>query len=163
MLHPMTAMEPQPPMDDDPPTGRIFHGPRCRARSKQSGERCGNPAMPGAYTCRFHGSATPTARAKAQLRLVELIDPAIATLAREMTTAKNSNDRQRAANSLLDRAGVPRRTEVDHGAAQALLVDRIQEVLARRMGDVHVPELEPGPTDPEPVDAEIVDEERMEA
>jgi hypothetical protein len=159
----MTAMEPETPMETgDAPTNRIFHGPRCRARSKQSGQRCGNPALPGAVTCKFHGSATPTARAKAQLRLVELIDPAIATLAREMTTAKNSSDRQRAANSLLDRAGVPRRTEVDHGAAQALLIDRIQELLARRMGDVEVdgvPELE----DPNVVDADVVPDERLEA
>lgn len=145
------------------PTGRIFHGPRCRARAVSTGEQCGNPAIPGAVVCKYHGGAAPQVRAKAQLRLVELIDPAIATLAREMTTAKNSNDRQRAANSLLDRAGVPRRTEVDHGAAQALLMDRIQEVLARRMGEVTV-EQEPAELEgPAPVDAEIVPDERMEA
>jgi hypothetical protein len=161
----MTAGHPEPTSGApiDAPTGRLFNGPRCRARAVSTGERCGNPAIPGAVVCRYHGGAAPQVRAKAQLRLVELIDPAIATLAREMTTAKNSGDRQRAANSLLDRAGVPRRTEVDHGAAQALLMDRIQEVLARRMGEVTV-EQEPGELeDPNVVDADVVPDERLEA
>jgi hypothetical protein len=161
----MTASPPEQPPSTPPidaPTGRLFNGPRCHARAVSTGERCGNPAIPGGTVCKYHGGASPQVRAKAQLRLVELIDPAIATLAREMTTAKNSSDRQRAANSLLDRAGVPRRTEVDHGAARTLLADRIQEVLARRMGEVTTDEpaeLE----DPNVVDADVVPDERMEA
>lgn len=129
---------------------------RCTAWSKSTGHRCDRARTPGTTVCASHGSRAPQVRRAAQLRLVELIDPAIATLAREMTTAKNSSDRQRAANSLLDRAGMPRRTEVDHGAAQAMLVARIQEMLARR---------ELGESEQHIVDAEIVvdPDERMEA
>lgn len=105
---------------------------RCNGTSHQTTHRCGRAATPGAYVCASHGGKSPQVRAKAQLRLVELIDPAIATLAREMAQAKSSIDRQRAANSILDRAGVARRTEVDHGGARQLLVERLQAVLAAR-------------------------------
>lgn len=77
----------------------------------------------------MHGGAAPQVRRKATLRLLELIDPAIATLAREMATAEKSADKQRAANSILDRAGMPRRTEIMDGAAATdLLVERIKEL-----------------------------------
>lgn len=77
----------------------------------------------------MHGGAAPQTKRKASLRLLELIDPAIATLAREMATAEKSADKQRAANSILDRAGMPRRTEVvDAGSATDLLIERIREL-----------------------------------
>jgi hypothetical protein len=62
----------------------------------------------------------------AQLRLLELIDPAIARLAHEMDKAARSADRQRAANSILDRAGVVRSTTPDADLARALLIDRLR-------------------------------------
>lgn len=134
--------------------------PRCIRWATSTGHRCERARTPGTTICHKHGSNNPGIRRNAQLRLVELIDPAIATLAREMTTAKGSADRQRAANSLLDRAGVPRRTEVDYGAAQALLVARLSEVLGRRNNPPALEQADPGQ---EPVDAEIVPDERMEA
>ena len=33
--------------------------PRCAAKSKQSGERCKNTAVPGKRVCRFHGGLSP--------------------------------------------------------------------------------------------------------
>lgn len=37
---------------------RLTHERRCTAKSKQSGERCKNYAMPGFTVCRFHGAGS---------------------------------------------------------------------------------------------------------
>lgn len=96
----------------------------CTAKNRQ-GNRCGNSPEPGTNVCRLHGGAAPQVRRKATLRLMELVDPAIATLAREMARADKSADRQRAANSILDRAGVVRQGDPDADLARALLVERL--------------------------------------
>ena len=97
----------RPPLEPLERQGR----PRCQAMSKQTGAQCGNKAIPGGTVCRFHGGGARQVRNRARLNLLELVDPAIATLAREMATAEASTDRQRAANSILDRAGVVRRVD----------------------------------------------------
>ena len=103
--------------------------PRCQAMSKQTGLQCGNKAIPGGTVCRFHGGGARQVRNRARLNLLELVDPAIATLAREMATAEGSTDRQRAANSILDRAGVPRSvTSPDGEAARELLLERLHQM-----------------------------------
>ena len=79
--------------------------------------------------CRMHGGAAPQVKRAAQLRLLELINPAIATLAREMAQADRSVDRQRAANSILDRAGVVKQGGPDGDLARALLIDRIMSIM----------------------------------
>ena len=84
--------------------------------------------MSGSSVCRMHGGGSALARRKAKLRLAELVDPAIATLAREMTTAEKSADKQAAANSLLDRAGWGRVTKVEQTDARSLLVQRLLEI-----------------------------------
>jgi len=85
--------------------------------------------MSGQRVCRTHGGSSPQAKRKAALRLVELIDPAIATLAREMVQADTSADRQRAANSILDRAGVPRVTkEIGVDTSREVLLTRLREI-----------------------------------
>lgn len=66
----------------------------------------------------MHGGRTPQVKRAADLRLISLYQPAISTLAREMATAPKSSDRIRAANSLLDRIGVARNSEMT--ADQAL-------------------------------------------
>ena len=107
----------------DPETGQ----PRCTAHSR-NGERCKQPPVPGATVCRFHGGSAPQVRKRAALRLMELIDPAIATLAREMVNATDSSDRQRAANSILDRAGVPRKQSISVEDARDLLTQKLLEM-----------------------------------
>ena len=57
--------------------------PRCTARSKGTGERCKQTAIPGGTVCRFHGGGAPSVKRKAALRLASLVDPAIGTLARD--------------------------------------------------------------------------------
>lgn len=99
--------------------------PRCRAHNRQ-GQQCGRPPVPGATVCSLHGGKAPQVRRAANLRLLELVDPAIATLAREMVSAPRSSDRQRAANSILDRAGIARTvSSTDAETARALLIQRL--------------------------------------
>lgn len=123
----------QPEPEEAPkPAGSRFAS-QCKATSKTTGNRCGAPSIPGGAVCRHHGGAAPQVKRKAALRLLELIDPAITTLAREMMTADKSADRQRAANSLLDRAGVPRSTtSPDSEAAKDLLVERLKQIRAQQ-------------------------------
>lgn len=88
--------------------------------------------------CDTHGGKAPQVRRKAAIRLLELVDPAIAVLAREMVNADKSADRQRAANSVLDRAGVPRTaTVIDGESAKSLLVERINAL----RGEAELPEM----------------------
>lgn len=111
--HPMRAANPLPTDQR-----------QCTARTRQ-GNRCRQRPILGATVCRMHGGAAPQVKRAAQLRLLELIAPAIATLAREMATAPFSADRQRAANSILDRAGVVKQAGPDGDLARALLIDRL--------------------------------------
>lgn len=97
---------------------------QCTARTR-AGVRCRRYPIAGGTVCRVHGGAAPQVKRAAQLRLLELIAPAIGTLAREMMQAPQSADRQRAANSILDRAGVVRSTGPDGDLARALLIDRL--------------------------------------
>lgn len=105
--------------------------PRCNAWSKQRHHRCERARTPGTTVCHSHGSAHPNVRARANLRLLELIDPSLARLAKVVKKG-NDADAIRAANSLLDRAGVVRRTDVDPAAATALLVERLREIAEQR-------------------------------
>lgn len=109
-----------------PKEALIQGGRQCTAKSTTTGNRCTKAAIKGGTVCPTHGGSAPQVRRRAALRLLNLVDPAIAVLAREMATADKSSDRQRAANSVLDRAGVPRTaTVIDGESAKALLVERI--------------------------------------
>lgn len=100
----------------------------CSAKRKSDGELCRSPAMAGQRVCRMHGGSTKHARAAAKLRLMDLVDPAITMLGRELVSkTSDPKDRLAAANSILDRAGLSRRTEVSVDDARELLVQRIME------------------------------------
>lgn len=115
----------------------------CGAK-RSNGEPCKKPAIKGGTVCQTHGGSAPQVRKKAALRLLELVDPAIAVLAREMVQADKSADRQRAANSVLDRAGVPRTaTVIDGESAKSLLVERINAL----RGEAELPEMTPDEQD----------------
>ena len=89
-------------------------GRRCTARSKQRTKanpelpleelRCRNPPTAGALVCRFHGSASPQAKANARLRLLEAADPAIAKLV-ELLESEDEQVAVRAAIAIADRSG----------------------------------------------------------
>lgn len=128
---------------------------QCHAKAKSSGQQCTREAVPGATVCRHHGGAAPQVQRKAALRLLELVDPAISTLAREMVQADKSSDRQRAANSLLDRAGVGRKVDSpDADVAKALLVERLLALRDSRA------EPEPEPPPPDVIPSTTLPEER---
>jgi len=127
--------------------------PRCSARSKGTGEQCRQTAIAGGTVCRFHGGGAPNVKRKAALRLAALVDPAIATLGREMVKAEKSSDRQRAANSILDRAGITRGQSAELDVARALLLERLLEA---RGGPR--PAITASAADPLEIVAEVVDD-----
>lgn len=120
----------------DPATGlRVDDQGRrlCSAQRSNGNGPCRAPAVGGQRVCRTHGGSSPQAKRKASLRLAELVDPAIATLAREMVQADGSADRQRAANSILDRAGVPRVSkEIAADDSRSILLTRLREIREQR-------------------------------
>lgn len=68
-----------------------------------------------------------------RVKLGDLVDPAIAVLAREMVQADKSADRQRAANSILDRAGLSRTiSSPDSEASAELLKEKLIQLKAQR-------------------------------
>lgn len=119
---------------------------QCTAQSKQTGDRCGQAAIKGGTICPWHGGSAPQVKARANLRLLELVEPSLHRLASIVDSTKSLDaDAIRAANSLLDRAGVVRRTDIDPAAAQALLLERLREIQAGRVvqGEVIPDALEP--------------------
>lgn len=159
--HLKPAQRPMPPAapPGDPEAVYDAQGRRiCGARTR-AGEPCRQPAMDGGKRCRLHGSATPAAKRKARLKLLELVDPAIATLARIMVSpnAKDA-DKLRAAEAILDRAGHPRASRIEGRVsvedARETLIERLLELRA-----VASPEQSALPLG-EVVEAEIVDDER---
>lgn len=53
----------------------------CSARSKQTGEPCRVPAIPGGSVCRFHGGKSPQVQAAALARIRQARDLALEKLA----------------------------------------------------------------------------------
>ena len=122
--------------------------PQCTATSRTTGNRCGQRPIPGGFVCRYHGGKAPQVQRSARGRLAELVMPAIETLNHEREHAKRSADRQRAANSILDRAGITRGHSAEVDAARALLLERILTLRA-----------ESGKPDPLELVATVVDDD----
>ena len=99
---------------------------QCQATSKQTGERCKRIVPLGHVVCHYHGGASQKAKDRAKLRLLELVEPAVAQVARLMTSAVDERVRLRAAENVLDRAGLPRGVKIDGADARSLLVARLE-------------------------------------
>jgi hypothetical protein len=99
---------------------------QCTATNRQ-GRRCRRSAILGGTVCIMHGGSAPQVRRRANLRLIELVDPAIAVLARIMSDpSQPAHARIRAAENVLDRAGLPRRVDVvSDETAKAALLERL--------------------------------------
>lgn len=102
---------------------------KCHAH-RRDGSQCQAWALPGSSVCRVHGGGTAAAMAKAKLRMMELVDPAIATIARIMADPQAPHaSRLRAAENILDRAGMPRRMELDPDMAREILAQKLAQIL----------------------------------
>lgn len=107
------------------PEDKLPEDRRCTAKSKQTGERCKRIVRLGYTVCYYHGARAPGAAEKARLRLLNLVDPAIATVAQIMATSSDEKTRLRAAENVLDRGGFPRGVAVSTDDAKALLAERL--------------------------------------
>lgn len=121
-------MAKRPPLDPALIVATTSNGStRCRARNKR-GTQCGRSAIVGGLVCQTHGGSAPQVRRaaaeRARTRLAEFVLPSIETLAKELKADK-SVDRQRAANSILDRAGFARGHDEDQEKVRELLLERL--------------------------------------
>lgn len=108
---------------------------RCTAKAKRSGKQCQGTAIPGGTVCRVHGGAAPQVKAKAELRLAELVQPAIVRIGRIIADPMASETAVlRAAENVLDRAGYPRAHSLDVEAARDDLYERLRH-LADELGE----------------------------
>lgn len=96
----------------------------CGKRTK-AGTPCQKSPIRGGTVCRLHGGAAPQVKRAAKLRLLELVDPAIATLARIMATSDNEALRLKAADSILDRGGLPKGAQVTVEDARSALYEAL--------------------------------------
>jgi hypothetical protein len=94
-------------------------------RKTRAGTPCQKSPVKGATVCRLHGGAAPQVKRAAKLRLLELVDPAIATLARIMATSPNEALRLKAADSILDRGGLPKGAQVTIQDAREALIEKL--------------------------------------
>lgn len=120
--------------------------PRCTAKSNRSGERCKRARTPGTTVCATHGSSLPQVRRRARLRLLELVDPAIAKLGRVLATTADDRVALKAVEMILDRAGMPAKQAIDVEDSREVLVDRLKALQRKKAEE----EIE---------DAEVVEEE----
>jgi hypothetical protein len=79
---------------------------QCTAHSKQSGNRCRKPALPGCAVCGMHGGRAPQVMAAARLRLLAMVNPALHELARLIQKAETDSVKLSAVKDVLDRAGL---------------------------------------------------------
>jgi hypothetical protein len=82
---------------------------QCHARAKASGQPCQRQAIAGATVCRVHGGAAPQVKEAARLRILALVDPALATMARAVNSKRKGEPSAveiSAARDILDRAGL---------------------------------------------------------
>ena len=101
---------------------------------KDATKLCRAPIVGGMRVCRLRGGPSPQAKNAARVRLADLVDPAITTLALVMAdkTAKDV-DRLRAADSILDRAGVIRGQKITVDESVNILKARAIEIKERQM------------------------------
>ena len=83
----------------------------CTAK-RHNGERCKAAAIRGSNVCRVHGGMAGQVREAARKRLEELVMPSISTLRRIMLRGETDTVQLRAAEQILDRAGIVAKQEV---------------------------------------------------
>lgn len=125
---------------------------------KSNGERCKRWSLRGATVCYRHGGSLPNVQEHAaavvegaRLRLIGLTDLAIDQIEDLMENATQDAIRLKAAQDVLDRAGVKGAIEIDITTRQEeSAVDRVRARLAEISDRMH-------PAEDDIVDVEIVD------
>lgn len=90
---------------------------RCKAHSKQSGERCKRRPIPGGTVCRWHGGAAPQVKEAAMARLMALQHPAIDRMSQLIAQDQFPTVAYQASRDVLDRTlGKPQESVALTGA-----------------------------------------------
>ncbi|WP_426241856.1 hypothetical protein [Nocardioides sp. LHG3406-4] len=99
--------------------GSVNDSRRCSATAHRTGERCKAPAIKGSQVCRVHGGAAPQVKRSAKERLLELLDPALASLHKVLTDPDaDDSTKVRAALGILDRTGHGPGQKIDIGVSK---------------------------------------------
>ncbi len=103
---------------------------QCHATAKGTGKPCRRQAIAGATVCRVHGGAAPQVKEAAKLRILALVHPALATMARAVNSKRKGEPSAvevSAAKDILDRAGLAAKDRLElSGAAKAPLTITIK-------------------------------------
>lgn len=117
--------------------------PKCKAHTSGSKRPCKKDAIAGGTVCQRHGGGAPQVKAAAKMRLLALVDPALAVLARTMKPHPEPNPQKyktseaymaalaahardqvpaavalKAATEVLDRAGLDLENKTEMGGRQ---------------------------------------------
>ena len=123
---------------------------QCTAKSKTSGKRCAQTAIPGGTVCRYHGGAAPQVQRAAKERIAALVDPMLTLVERDTMSKLQASLKAKGRlvldkvdylfiKDILDRAGYKPKIEVEHSGLVEHIITRLQA--ARKRTD-------PGATDP---------------
>lgn len=105
--------------------GHVHDPTKCVGHNNR-GLPCGKDPIKGARVCRTHGGSAPQVKRKAKLRLLEMVDPALARLMAELDNGDaKPAERLRAVENVLDRVGLGRQVTMDDETARALLLERL--------------------------------------
>ena len=88
---------------------------------------------PGTTVCATHGSRAPQVQRKIKMRFAELVDPAVAAIARVLVQTTDDRTKLKAAEMILDRAGFPARMELSVEDSRELLAERLIELRQERL------------------------------
>lgn len=104
----------------------------CHAQRKDRSGLCGGLAVADSKVCRFHGGTTKAAKTAASARrlLFDAAPRAVRVLVEQAEDESlDASTRQRAAASVLDRAGYGPKSEVTVTDAETLLRDKLVEAI----------------------------------
>lgn len=103
---------------------------------RTDGTPCRAPVVRGARVCRAHGGLAGHVRDAARRRLETLVDPAIGTLRSVMLRGETDTVRLKAAESILDRAGIVNDKAIEVDNQVTVTVSYEDVALAQSIVDV---------------------------
>lgn len=98
---------------------------RCRAKSKQSQQRCKRAAIRGGAVCTMHGGKIPAVQQSARDRLLAMVEPALVALRKLVDTADSDSVRLSAIRDILDRTGYKPTEKVQTEGRQVIEIEYV--------------------------------------